>query len=498
MAFTIRTRARVAPAALDAAFSPGQRTFKQPRRTSFVQRTSRLGASVLAIAGALLYGALVADTSAARRAAAQEVAAAVRQADSVNDGDGSLADLRSYIERADAEAAWRLLDKQTTDRGTVYHLRLTSQRWHGTLWEHDLQVFEPAEVVHDRYIGLYVASGATINRQEMMVGYVLSRKVKARVAILYGVPCQPALGGLTEDELLAETYARYVQTADPSWPLPVPMAKATLRALDAVSELAVDQEWARVPEGFLVAGGSKRAWSTWLAAAVDPRIKAIAPIVLDSLNIAPQLESQRALWGQESHFFLPCAARGLTSTGMFDSPSGQRLWELVDPWSYRRVLELPKLLILATNDPFWPTGAANLYFSDLVGPKHLLYCTNDVHELPQSRNLAAAAISALYLHATHDRSLPELRWTHDEEADGRLRLAIESDTEPTATRLWTAHSPTRDFRGARWRSLPLVAEGPRWIGRVERPGEGHVALLGELEFTVLDQSYSLSTQMRIE
>jgi PhoPQ-activated pathogenicity-related protein len=38
-------------------------------------------------------------------------------------------------------------------------------------------------------------------------------------------------------------------------------------------------------ESFLIAGASKRGWTTWLTPAVDERIVAIVPIVMPMLNM---------------------------------------------------------------------------------------------------------------------------------------------------------------------------------------------------------------------
>ena len=45
---------------------------------------------------------------------------------------------------------------------------------------------------------------------------------------------------------------------------------------------------------FVITGASKRGWATWTTAAVDNRVKAIMPMVIDLLNIKPSFEHH---WG---------------------------------------------------------------------------------------------------------------------------------------------------------------------------------------------------------
>ena len=82
------------------------------------------------------------------------------------------------------------------------------------------------------------------------------------------------------------------------------MTKACVRAMDTITEFLTSpsspqeiQDLQASPSQFLVAGASKRAWVTWTTAAVDPRVMAIVPVVMDNLNSQENLHHHFRAYG---------------------------------------------------------------------------------------------------------------------------------------------------------------------------------------------------------
>ena len=105
------------------------------------------------------------------------------------------------------------------------------------------------------------------------------------------------------------------------------------------------QEWRAPVERFIVAGASKRGWTTWLTAAVDRRVGAIAPVVIDVLNMRAQMSRQIEALGAYSARLIAYSSRGLLPIP--ETPAGKKLLDMVDPWAYRDRLTMPKLIVTA-------------------------------------------------------------------------------------------------------------------------------------------------------
>lgn len=406
--------------------------------------------------------------------------------------------LKDYVSRPETDFAWKLRSERPNPLGVVYDVELTSQRWQDIVWKHDLLICEPRQVDHPRHVLLLITGGANGRPPrdgEIASGMKLAQLTGARVAMLFQVPNQPLFEGRVEDDLITETWLRYLDTGDETWPLLFPMVKSAVQSMNAVEQLAKD-EWDTEIDGFVVTGGSKRGWTSWLAPAIDKRIVATAPMVIDVLNFRPQMQHQLDSWGKYSEQIIDYSSKGLINTGE-ESPREERLRLMMDPYGYRHEIGVPKLLVNGTNDRYWVVDAMKLYWFDLVGPKYVLHVPNAGHGLESGRENVLATVAAFFRHTATSTPLPELNWQHE---NGALELVtrVTSSHEPTAARLWIARSPNRDFREARWSSEPLVKNGGDFVGKTEKRDRGHVARFAELQFQIGDLPYSLCTLIQCD
>jgi len=412
------------------------------------------------------------------------------------------AGLQEYLRKPEPEFEWRVKARSSSEPSgdRIYDIEFVSQIWQNIPWRHQLQVYRPPNIAPSSTMFLWVTGGSA-RPEAIFLGMELARRIQAPVAFLYHIPNQPLLEGrLREDDLIAETFVRYLDTKDESWPLLFPMVKSVVKGMDVLQAFS-QRELEKAMDRFIVAGASKRGWTTWLTAAVDGRVGAIAPAVIDTLNMREQMPRQLKAFGAYSSMLTPYSSRGLLPIP--ETPAGQRLLSLVDPWAYRERLTMPKLIINGTNDLYWATDALNLYWNGVPNDKWVYYIPNAGHNLrrrdrPSSEQSSdfINALAAFSRHQMSGRPMPKLDWKH-ENAGGKLSLTIGAAPAPLGARLWVARAPTKDFRKAQWTSRPATLSGNHIVGDLLPPAEGHLAFFGEVDYEIDGLRYHLSTQVRM-
>lgn len=407
-------------------------------------------------------------------------------------------DLVDYVTKKDDSFSWKLVDTKKSDTGTVYEIDLISQTWHDIKWDHKMQVFVPKGAKPQATMVLWNQGGKP-NAASGVFGLALAERVKAPIAFLYGVPKQPLFGGKTEDALIAETFVKYLETKDGSWPLLFAMVKSVVSGMDALQQFA-KKEWDFEVKSFVITGASKRGWTSWLTAATgDKRVKAIAPLVIDTLNMPAQTKNQVTAFGKPSEMIKDYTERKLVPIP--DTPEAKKLWTMIDPYVYREKLTMPKMIINGANDPYWPLDALNSYWDDLKGDKWVLYVPNAGHDLRETGKdgtkepLPLRAVNTLSAFAhciIFDKPMPELGWACDEKA-GVCRLEVTSKAKMKSIHVWKSEADTRDFRKARW----VEDAESKLPATVTAPEKGFRAFFAETEYEMDGLTFTLCTQLRI-
>jgi len=409
--------------------------------------------------------------------------------------DASATALDRYVATPDPAYRWAVVSTRQEGTLTVTTIEMTSQTWRTPAevdrpeWKHYLTVIRPDVVESDTSL-LFIAGGANdgagkLPKTDAMLATFAAR-TKTIVTELRMIPNQPLTffkDGVArkEDDLIAYGWRKFLDGGDEQWLARFPMTKAAVRAMDTV------QAYAQSPEGgrravtkFVVSGGSKRGWTTWTTAIVDSRVVAIMPAVIDVLNMRPSMIHHYRAYG----FWAPSVGDYVTH-GIMDrmnDPRFDTLLALVEPFSYRDRLTIPKYVLNASGDQFFLPDSWQFYFDDLKGEKYLRYVPNTDHSLKESN--APDGLLAFYGAIVKGVARPQFDWTAGKDG----RLAITPKTRPTKVTFWQATNPAaRDFRieslGPVWKATEVQPDASgTYRATVATPEKGFTAGFLEVVF----------------
>jgi len=352
----------------------------------------------------------------------------------VDETDGTLTKpLHDFLAAPDPDFAWSIV--HPADANGPLQLTVTSQNWRGKDWTHRVRIYQPAKLEFQGAAVIQVMGFAMT--YDGLFGQVGANSIGVPFVLVNDVPNQP-LDGQIEDDLLASSLTRMFKTGDPTQSLIFPMTRSIVRCMDAVQAWSKDQPGGPITK-FIVVGPSKRGWAAWLAAAEDPRVAGLVPLAYNNLRLQRQIRHQMNQWHEFSQFLEPYTQTGIIED--IESPDGARLMAQSDPWSFRKLLTMPKLVVDSTNNGFWTPDAYNIYGDDIPPPTNL----------PQ----LVGSLAAWTRRVLEGQKEPLLQ--ADIVRGGRngagFTVQVAAD-EPGGLGLWCAFAKTSDFRNAEWDLIP--------------------------------------------
>lgn len=408
--------------------------------------------------------------------------------------------LKSYISNGDATYSWVIKDSTKLGSSMAYQLVLTSQKWHNITWRHQLTIVVPATVKYDGAM-LFITGGSNKDEQPNWstddnmwpILAAIASKNKAIVALIKQVPNQPLFDGKTEDELISYTLHQFKQDKDYSWPLLFPMVKTAVRSMDAIQEFS-SKKLHHTINNFVISGASKRGWTTWLSNAIDDkRVKAIGPMVIDMLNMPKSLSYQLETYGEYSIQIEDYVKLGIPQGA--DTPDGKAITTMVDPYSYRDKMTVPKIIFIGTNDEYWTADAIKHYYDKIPGKNLIHYVPNVGHNLGGGKQ-ALEALSAFFGLTLQDKEYSVCTWNVAKGKEGFELTVNAAPGDLLDAAIWGTTSADRDFRNNLWLTRRVKPEGSVVKYTIPYTKKGFQAFYMDLKYKDPNGgSYTVSTRV---
>jgi PhoPQ-activated pathogenicity-related protein len=422
-----------------------------------------------------------------------------------------LTELDRYVKSKDPTYSWSLRQTVMGPGYTAYLIDMKSVTWRTaaevdrTQWQHNLAIVKPDNLTPGPSL-LLISGGSNSGAPPTTAPALAVQLAKAtgRMIVNLGqVPNQPLTfanhDGMphTEDGIIAFSWAQVIKKSDPTWSARFPMVKSAVLALDTAQEFLRSAAGGGLQvDKFVVAGASKRGWTTWLTAAVDRRVVGAVPIVIDVLNVEKFM-----IQHFESYGFWASSLYDYVYNHITEYIGQKELTFMLaneDPYLFRKRLTMPKFIVNASGDQFFlPDGSQN-YFDDLPGEKYLRYVPNADHSLDGTDAIEGVAAYLQSLDDTVPR--PRFSW----KFEGSETLRVQTLDKPDKVLLWQATNPlSRDFRvekiGKVWQSSELPDQGGGvYRATVPTPAKGYSAFFIELTFANAPRlPLKFTTQVRV-
>jgi len=391
---------------------------------------------------------------------------------------GSADGLEGYLSTLGGPSEIRVLEGAQSE---ATRISFESQQWRGSPWRHELLIKTPQHV-HRRDLVVVVLTGGDGGAEQQDSAQRLADALGVRAVVLTRVPNQPLYGGKKEDDLLSFSLDQYRRSGDPSWPLLFPMVSSVVKGIDALEQVLGEQQLKVV-----LIGASKRGWTTYLTAAVEPRIVAMVPAVFEMVSMEQQIALMRERYGRDSEKIRPYTLLGLTDS--LREPRVAQVISWLDPIRYFPAYTMPKLVLLGANDPYWVVDSVRRYWEVLPEPKTLRILPNVGHGVLGER-AAEDAIVSFVKAVLNEQPQPQIVWRFSGRARDVALLSGEVKKGGSIARctVWGATASVPDFRSARFTPTECQTRdnGQHFSGKLALDPREHSAVFGELELVAMD------------
>eukprot|EP00051_Salpingoeca_urceolata_P020759 m.315662 g.315662 ORF g.315662 m.315662 type:complete len:599 (-) comp19677_c5_seq3:2185-3981(-) len=431
-----------------------------------------LNAAVLVAAVVVVFAACSTNAlPAAAEAAAAKAAAKAASGNPfarVHDGFTSTP-LDDYVNRPDSTYSW--FDTGLTFSGPGYKghiLNMTSQTWltaadtNRPVWWHFLAVVVPDRIDFVDAGMLYItgdsnnAGPPSGKGEDELLCIALALADHTVCSVLFQIPNAPIIfpadplhKSRTEDAIIAWTWYHFIHinASQPDWLLRLPMTKAAVRAMDTTT--AFIQNLTGEPiNRFIVAGASKRGWTTWTTGAVDKRVVAIIPIVMDLLNYKPNIHHFYRAFGGWTFAFSDYYALNFTQD--IDHPNMQPMFDVIDPFQYKDRLTMPKLVIDSGGDEFFMPDDNWYWWDDMVGELHLLMVQNAEHSMATGIPEVIPGAASFAHGVLSGTPRPEMSWKFGKTFSGG-NITVTTNERPS--KIIAHYADTLDGARRDWRLI---------------------------------------------
>ena len=407
--------------------------------------------------------------------------------------------MSDYIESTKNEFSYDIQDVIYEEDWTGYHIKMISGEWLDSKkvdqveWWHYVDIIIPKQTTSSTGI-MFIDGGEKSDDYFRLDAQSIGNAIKTESVIVNvsNIPFQPLnflsseQDSFEEDDLIAFAWNKFLKQGakqkDVEWLPRFPMTRAIVRAMDLAQEIVLQNDI--VVKDFVVSGASKRGWTAWTTAAVDSRVKAVVPMVIDMLNLVPSFENHYRSYGE----FSP-AVQEYVNYNIQDwlgTEEFKVLMSYIEPFSFIDKFTMPKYIINAGSDEFFSTDSWRFYYDKLPGEKIIRYVPNKNHSL-DGRYLTEDLVSYFY-RVINDIEIPSLSWNL---SDNKLIAELDYDGEYDVS-VWTAKNDNgRDFRlweeGELWEetSIGKLADN-KYELNVSSNFKGYIATM--IEFTIDPES----------